>query len=128
MLSVTPLYAGIIALFYVTLSLSVVMYRFRTGILLGDGHDPELLRRGRAHANLAEYAPLALLLMALAELQGAPGLAIHLLGLLLVAGRIIHALAIRLTDPPLVLRTLGMVATFSVILLASLGNIFHALS
>lgn len=44
----------------------------------------------RVQGNCAEYAPIGLLLLALTEAQGAPSLAVHALGLMLLAGRILH--------------------------------------
>ncbi|MGZ5919923.1 MAG: MAPEG family protein [Hyphomicrobium sp.] len=49
----------------------------------------------RVHANFAEYAPFALLLMALAESLGPPHVLTHLVGLMLVAGRTLHAARLR---------------------------------
>ncbi|MEO0679422.1 MAG: MAPEG family protein, partial [Pseudomonadota bacterium] len=43
------------------------------GVSLGDGGDLRLQRRTRAQGNLVEYAPLFLILLALAEMQGAAG-------------------------------------------------------
>ena len=71
-MSVTPIYAGLLALLFILLSMRVIGTRRAARVALGDGGIPALLRRQRVHGNFAEYAPLALLLMALAELQGLP--------------------------------------------------------
>ena len=60
--------------------------------------------------NFAEYVPLALILMALAELQGQPGWIIHLIGALLAVGRLAHAYGVSQAPQILKLRVLGMVA------------------
>ena len=89
---VTPLYAGLLTLLFVLLSLRVVQVR-QVGISLGDGGDPKMLRVIRGHANFAEYVPLALLMMVILELSRyssyvlhAIGIALILCGLLFVAG------------------------------------------
>jgi uncharacterized membrane protein YecN with MAPEG domain len=78
-ISVTPFYAALLALVYVWLSLRVIRTRRAERIGLGDGNNRRLRRAIRAHGNFVEYAVFALLPMAFAELQGAPGGAVHLL-------------------------------------------------
>ena len=63
---VTPLYAGLLALWFVLLSVRVVNLR-RRGNPFGDNGDIEIKRIVRAQANFAEYVPLALLLMGFLE-------------------------------------------------------------
>ena len=66
---VTPLYAGLLVLWFLVLSIRVIRRRGSGGIALRDGGDPGMLRVIRGHANFAEYVPLALLLMAILELS-----------------------------------------------------------
>ena len=66
---VTPLYAGLLVLWFLVLSIRVIRRHGSGGIALGDGGDPGMLRVIRGHANFAEYVPLALLLMAILELS-----------------------------------------------------------
>ena len=84
-MSVTPIYAGLIAVLFVALSLRVIAARRSARVGLGDGGDKTLLRRQRVQANCAEYAPLALGLMTLAELQSAPAAGVNLLRPILLA-------------------------------------------
>ena len=60
--------------------------RRRMRVPLGEGTSEDLRRRLRAHANFAEYVPLALILMALLELQGAGGIVLNIIGVLLLVG------------------------------------------
>jgi uncharacterized membrane protein YecN with MAPEG domain len=84
---ITPLYAGLLALFYLILSARVVQLRGPGGPSLGDGGNPVLLRRIRAHANLAEYTPFILLMTGFLELSKFPPAVLHGLGItLLVCG------------------------------------------
>lgn len=127
-LTITPLYGGLIGLLLVVLSARVILRRRAAKVSVGDGADADLLKRIRVQANCAEYAPIALLLLAMAELQGAPSWVVHLLGLMLIAGRLIHAYGLGSTPQIMPLRQLGMVLTFAVIALAALANIGHSLT
>lgn len=113
--SVTPIYLSLAGILFITLSILVIMARQSVGASLGDGGDKQLMRRIRAHGNFAEYAPLTLLMLAAAELQGTPWYALHILGLLFIAGRCLHAYVLMLEEEPIKYRQLAMVATFGVI-------------
>ena len=77
-LTITPIYAALIVLLFLGLSWRVILYRRANRLSLGDTGDKNLLKRMRAQANCAEYAPLALLLMVMSELMGSPAVALHL--------------------------------------------------
>ena len=89
--SVSALYAAILGLLAATLTVRVILCRVRTGVQAGDGGNAQLAQAIRAHANLAEQAPLALLLMVLAEVAGAPAIVVHSLGVVLVVARLANA-------------------------------------
>ena len=112
---ITAGYAALLALLYLALSLRVIAYRRGNRISLGDAGDPALLSRIRAHGNLAEYAPLALVLLLIAELGGAGLWVLHVGGGMLLAGRLAHAVALSLPPTGLPLRTIGMALTFTAI-------------
>ncbi len=126
-ISVTPLYAGLIALLFIWLSARVIVYRRTNRLSLGDEGDKSLLRRMRAQANCAEYAPIGLLLLLLVELQGAPALALHVLGLMLLAGRLIHGYGFSASPPVMRMRVVGMIMTLTMLLLCAIGLVLHAL-
>ena len=86
----TILYAGILGLMAIGLGAAAGIRRGKSGISIGDGGDQELLLRMRRHANFVENVPLALILLALLEMQGISATAIHVLGAVLVLGRIMH--------------------------------------
>ena len=88
---ITMLYAGLCTILVVFLALRVVQWRFRHKIGLGDGGDPQLLMRVRAHANAVENLPLALLLLGGMELNGFPGPLVHGFGATLLVSRAAHA-------------------------------------
>lgn len=114
MLPVTSLYAGLLALYFVWLATRVVKARRVHRVSLGTPH--RLVERAaRAHGNFAEYVPFALLLMALCEINGLPDWALHVLGTVLVAGRVLHALGISREPENFRWRVLGMSLTFTMI-------------
>ena len=115
---VTPLYAAALTALFITLSLRVIVLRRSGRVSLGDAGNPALLVRIRAQGNCAEYAPLGIVLLLLAELAGAAPALLHLSGLVLLAGRIRHAWA--LSGPGrLGARTIGMLMTFTALALSA---------
>ena len=122
-MSITPLYAGIVTLFFVFLSFRVIGGRRAARVALGDGGDRILLRRLRVHGNFAEYVPLAIVLMALAELQGAPAWTLHLTGAVLIAGRLVHAYGVSQEPEQLKLRVTGMALTFTALITGAMTNL-----
>jgi uncharacterized protein len=112
---VTPLYAALLTLWFVVLSIRVIRYRGR-GISLGDGGDPAMVRLVRGHANFAEYVPLALLLMAMLELTHTSVYLLHLLGLTLFLGRLLHGYALSFTRRFVFGRVAGAALTLLVLI------------
>ncbi len=127
-LPVTALYAGLMGLWLLGLGFEVMRRRRRHGVSTGDGGVRELELAMRAHGNSCEYVPLALILLALAEGMGAPGWVVHLFGLMLVAGRLIHGGYFLAGARRLNLRIMGMLLTVGMIGAAALGLVFHALA
>jgi len=67
------------------------------------------------------------MLLLVSELSGAPALALHLMGMTLLAGRFLHAVGFSATPQKMILRQLGMAMTLAMILFSALGLIGHAL-
>ncbi len=112
-LAVTPVYAGFLAFVYLYLTYSVIRRRYALQVSVGDGGDPSLLRTIRAHGNFAEYVPMALLLMAMAEFLGAGAAVLHAIGGLLLAGRLTHGWCFLFTDRNPAARRAGMIMTLA---------------
>ncbi|MBX9700307.1 MAG: MAPEG family protein [Acetobacteraceae bacterium] len=113
-LPITALYAALLAGLFLVLSVRVISARRRYGVALGTPH--RLVERAvRAHANFAEYVPIALVLLGLLEGMGLPGWWLHALGTALVAGRAAHAWGISQEPEVLRWRSLGMGLTFAVL-------------
>jgi len=126
-LAATPIYAALLAFVLIFLSLRVIRTRRTAKVALGDGGDADLLRATRAQANFAEYVPMALVLMGCAELQGAPILAVHGLGLVLLAGRLVHAYGVSQAEEDFRFRVRGMQLTFLAIASAAILILVQAL-
>ncbi len=122
----TALYAGLNALILAWLILLVVRRRGAARVSLGDGGDAELGRLIRGHANAAETMPMGLILLALAELLGAPGVAVHGAGAVFTLGRLLHALHFA-GRGGMRFRAVGMALTLTATMLLALGLIAHAL-
>jgi uncharacterized protein len=119
-MTATPLYAALLSLLFIALSVRTIRLRRRHRIAVGDGDNAELRRAIRVHANFAEYAPLALLLVFFVEADGAPGLWVHLLGIALLCGRALHAWGVSQPQENFRYRVSGMMLTFGVIAAAGL--------
>ena len=91
MVSVTALYAGILSLVMVALAVNVTMHRATLRVPMGDGGNPIMLRMIRLHGNAVEYLPLALVLMAIYEINGGWHAALHAAGLALILGRVLQS-------------------------------------
>ncbi len=120
MMTITALYASLLAVLYLFLSMRVIGWRRQQRVEIGHGGDAQLLRRMRVHANFAEYVPFTLLLMALAENMGPPHILTHLVGLLLLAGRLMHAYGLSQTPHILRYRAWGMQLTFAAMGIAAM--------
>ena len=122
-LEIVPGYAAVLALFFVFLSFRVIRSRGRERVSLGDGGSALLQRRMRVHGNFAEYVPLALLLIAFFELQGGADLRVHILCLLLLLGRLVHAYGTGSAPQKMPLRVAGMVMTFAALVGSAVENL-----
>lgn len=114
------LYAGLLGLLLIVLSMSVSMARRNAKASLGDGGDETLRRRIRAHGNFIEFVPLAVVLLALSEHLGLGALFVHILGLVLLAARISHAYGISQLNEVFAFRMFGTLGTLAVLAITSL--------
>ena len=115
----TPLYAAIIGLVFVVLSVRTLLLRRRLGIAIGTGEDPELTRAMRVHSNFSEYVPLALILFYFLEVETDADLWIHVLCVSLIVGRLLHAYGVSQVEENYRFRVAGMILTLGSIISAS---------
>ncbi len=110
--SITALYAGILALIIVALGINVTVHRVKLKVPLGDGGNPQMLRMIRLHGNAIEYLPLALVLMLVYEINGGWHTALHIIGIALIAARLIQTMAMWSTEMPRPGRGIGQTVTW----------------
>lgn len=114
MTPIFSLYAAILTLIFIMLSVRVSLARNATKISVGDGGNDFLLRRIRAQANFAEYIPLALLLLLGSELSGMSAWWLHGIGIAFIVGRLL--LAYGMEYHSLYGRIAGMVSTYTLMI------------
>ena len=118
--SIVPFYAALLAGLYIFLSLRVIGMRVKGQVGLGDAGNPKLQRAIRAHANFAEYVPLALILLAFLEMRKGGPLLLHALSLSLLTGRALHAYGVSQENEDYRLRVTGIILTVATIAVAGL--------
>lgn len=126
--TITALYAGLLGILYIVLGGFVVAQRRRARIGIGTGSDTALERSVRVHGNFAEYAPLFLLLLLIAELGGAASWLLHVLGAAFVLARIGHAFGLGQSSGTSAGRFLGTLVTWVAIVVLAVTNIVLALT
>ena len=91
---ITLLVASLHVLFYLLLSMRVMLHRKAHRIGVGTGGDEVMTRRVRVHGNFAEYVPLALLMLALLELAGTAAAVVWTCGLVLLLALLAQAVGL----------------------------------
>jgi uncharacterized membrane protein YecN with MAPEG domain len=122
------LWVGLHLLLLLVLSLLVVRQRQRHKVALGDGGVPELAQAIRAFGNATEYVPAALIGLAVLALVEAPPLAVHLTGVLLFAGRLLHAFGLSRSGGASFARSIGVTLTWLAYVFASVALLFYAIT
>ena len=120
---ISSLYAAMLALLIVWLSLRVIKLRREKKVRLGDGGEPELQAAIRAQGNATEYIPISLTLLVLLELSGAHAALVHSGGIAMLVGRILHARGL-LTES-LRYRILGMQVTIFTLIGLAVANLAY---
>jgi uncharacterized membrane protein YecN with MAPEG domain len=98
-LTITLIVTVALAVVNLWLSIRTGQARQAAKVSIGDGGNPLLIARMRAHANFTEYVPIALILMALLESGGADSRILWLLGIALVIGRLLHPFGMERPSP-----------------------------
>jgi uncharacterized membrane protein YecN with MAPEG domain len=80
----------------------------------------------RAFGNATEYVPSAIAAIAVLALVGAPALLVHAAGLMLVAGRVSHAVGLSRSGGASLPRAAGIVLTWLAYIVTAVALIFYA--
>ncbi|UHQ19493.1 MAPEG family protein [Lysobacter sp. KIS68-7] len=124
----TLLFAGLHALLLLALSAQVSRIRYRVKSGLGDGTNNELARWIRVQGNFVEYVPMALLLLALLEVSGAPPAWILAGGSALLVGRLLHAWGLSRHAGTSIGRFTGTALTWGVLFAAAVAAVWRAMA
>jgi uncharacterized membrane protein YecN with MAPEG domain len=120
---ITSIYAALLAILIVGLSLNVIKLRQMGQVILGDGDNLELQSAIRAQGNATEYIPISLILLLLLELSKGHWSLLHIGGIVLLTGRLIHARG--LLKGNLRFRVLGMQLTLFNIIYLAIANLIY---
>jgi uncharacterized protein len=115
-LPVTAFTAAICALLMVATAFDTVRQRMRAGVPFGFGGKLKLVRATRSHGNLAEHAPIVILMMGWLEYAGANQRFLAFFAVVFLAARVLHIMGIYMHgngSAPLP-RLLGVVLTWLV--------------
>lgn len=117
-LPITLTVAAALTVLNVGLALHVARRRFAGRIMNGTEGDAQMEARTRAQANLVEYAPFFLILLALVELAGASPTWLWIAGTVFVLARLAHAFGM-MRPAPNPFRAAGALGTWVLLLLLS---------
>lgn len=110
-LPMTSLAAVINGGLLVFMTAGIALFRRRQKISYGDNGDSAFAKKIRGHMNGVEQIPIALILMALAEIQGASNALLMVVLICLSVGRIFHAIQFWARKAPFLLRPIGATLT-----------------
>ncbi|CDG21471.1 Inner membrane protein yecN [Xenorhabdus poinarii G6] len=120
---VSSLYIVLGALLLIKLSLDVVKLRTQYQVAYGDGGFYELQTAIRVHGNAVEYIPISMLLLIMMEMNGTPVWMLHICGLVLLSGRVLHYFGLRHRE--IRWRRMGMAATYISMFIMIITNIYY---
>lgn len=114
-LPITTTMAGAATILNLWLAIRCSQVRVKGKINVGDGGNPVMLARGRAHANFVEYTPFFLILLGLIEYARGPESWLWGVSVLFIAARIAHPLGMEQPSPSK-LRAGGIMVTWAILL------------
>lgn len=116
LLIITAVVGLLCGLMLLITGIDVVVQRERSHALFGDAGNERLRRAIRANANLAEHAPVPIILIGILEMAGAAASGLALVGALFLFGRAANLVGLYRTRPdgkPPLGRVLGIFATWA---------------
>lgn len=117
-LPVTAFVAAVCALLLLITAIDTVRQRIRAQAAFGDaGGDQKLVSASRSHGNLAEHAPIVILLLAFLEMSRAHHMGLMVVGAAFLFVRVMHIWGLYLpmsTKPP-VPRQIGVLGTWIIL-------------
>ena len=127
-ITVTALYASLLALLFLLIAVLVARYRVKQDVLIGDEGSPRFKACVRAQTYLMEYGPMALLLLLIAELNGMSGLFLHAVAATFVAGQFSHCYGLIRAEGDLhPARLVGTLVSWGCLMGLTCANLLYAL-
>jgi hypothetical protein len=114
-LPITAFVAAICGIMLLITAVDTVRQRLRAKVAFGDGGDSKLVSASRAHGNLAEHAPIVILLIGLLETARVNHMALMSIGAIFLVGRVAHIVGLYATaspGKPPVPRQIGVILTW----------------
>ena len=127
---ISTLLTSIIAIWLLILSARVIALRgvsFLKFFSFNNFGEEALQRAVRAQGNLIEYAPIFLILLFIAEYNGAHPHMLYMIGTLFMIASLMHGVAFGFMKYSPFLRVSGTLLTFLCILILSISNIVEVL-
>jgi len=121
---ITPLFAAILGLMYIVLSVGVIRLRLSGHVSIGSAEDKNLEKAIRIHGNFSEYVPFSLILLWFLEQTGLSTELVFGLCILLLFSRVAHYMGMKNQASLMMFRKLGMIGTMLVILVSSLALMY----
>ena len=112
-LPITAITAAICAIMLLITAIDTVRQRIRSEMAFGDGGDSKLISASRSHGNLAEHAPIVIILIGLLE-PHANHIALSAVAAVFLFARVCHIFGLYApmsTKPP-VPRQIGVIGTW----------------
>ena len=120
-LPVTAFVGAVCALLLLFTAMLTVRQRLRLKAAFGDHGDAKLIAASRSHGNLAEHAPIVIILIGLLETVDANHMALMAIGATFLIGRVAHIIGLYapISGKPPVPRQIGVIATWASLLVLS---------
>lgn len=126
-LPVTAFVAAVCALLLLLTAIDTVRHRIRAQAAFGDaGGDARLVSASRSHGNLAEHAPIVILLLALLEMSRAWHFGLMAVGAIFLFARLMHVWGLYLpaSSKAPVPRQIGVIGTWLTLAVLSGWTLF----
>ena len=125
-LEVASVYVGINILLLVWLAIRVVMGRVKGQVEHGDGASSALMTTIRIHGNASEYVPAMLVGLVVFAMMSGPIWAVHTLGIMFTAGRVLHPFG--MSGGPILLPQAGIILSWLAMISVAVALIYFALT
>ena len=124
---IVGIYAGLLALMQIWLTLRIVKVRRANRISLGDHGNSDIIKASRIHGNFIETVPLGLLLILILEMGLVHHYILHAMGVALIVARVLHFQGLNAENSIGKGRVLGMQILIGVYLVGALLCILKGL-